>query len=204
MHCHYTTQFGVLGSCGGKAVPHIARLVPRKLWLTMLNACMFAGDALGGIKLNHNPFSAIKQPPADPDRGARGPTWRSSPRSPRPASRAGHRAHPGPRRGHARHREPARQVGSFADILFLPMLEDGIGLISEGRFSCHADNTQALDSETSDRANTEHRPCFACHAASPGVMHVCTVPETQGFCAGSRLRRLPDISYARGEVVVLG
>ncbi len=25
-----------------------------------------AGDALGGIKLNHNPFSAIKQPPADP------------------------------------------------------------------------------------------------------------------------------------------
>ena len=25
-----------------------------------------AGDALGGIKLNHNPFSAIKQPSADP------------------------------------------------------------------------------------------------------------------------------------------
>ena len=27
---------------------------------------MAAGDTLGGIKLNHNPFSAIKQPPEDP------------------------------------------------------------------------------------------------------------------------------------------
>ena len=25
-----------------------------------------AGEMLGGIKLNHDPFSAIKQPPADP------------------------------------------------------------------------------------------------------------------------------------------
>ena len=46
-------------------VAHTALLLPTACaMLQPLLAC--AGDALGGVKLNHNPFSAIKQPSSDP------------------------------------------------------------------------------------------------------------------------------------------